>query len=185
MMKNLTNKFALIALMASASAMAATDGTLDGTQSQGSADVTLTVTEVVQVSFPNGDIPIAYSTTTTTPVTEEFCIYTNAADGGVGVAIGVLNDNSAGASQPAVLKSGANEIEYSFDFETQAGTSLASNIDEDGLAEIATTTANTTSATCAGGNSHQLVVTVPSANMAAAPVGSYSDTITVTVQPAL
>ena len=186
MMKNLNNKFALIALMASASAMAATDGTLDATQSQGSTDVTLDVTEVVQVSFPNGDIPIAYSTTTTTPVTEEFCIYTNAADGGVGVAIGVLNDNSAGTGQPAVLSDGSNEIEYSFDFQTAGGgTTLAANIDEDGLAEIATTTANTTSATCAGGNSHQFVVTVPFANMAAAPVGSYSDTITVTVQPAL
>lgn len=186
MMKNLTNKLALIALMASASAMAATDGSLDGTQSQGSTDVTLDVTEVVQVSFPNGDIPIAYSTTTTTPVTEEFCIYTNAADGGVGVAIGVANDNTAGANQPAVLSDGSNEIEYSFDFQTQGGgTTLASNIDEDGMAEIATTTANNTSATCSGGNSHQFVVTVPFANMAAAPVGTYSDTITVTVQPAL
>jgi hypothetical protein len=186
MMKNLTNIFALIALAASASAMAATDGSLDGTQSQGSTDVTLDVTEVVQVSFPNGDIPIAYSTTTTTPVTEEFCIYTNAADGGVGVAISVLNDNSAGTNQPAVLKNGANEIEYSFDFETQGGGStIAASIDEDGMSEVATSTADTASPTCASGNSHQLVVTVPAANMAAAPVGTYSDTITVTVQPAL
>ncbi len=186
MMKNLTNKFALIALMASATAMAATDGTLDATQSQGSTDVTLDVSEVVQVSFPNGDIAIPFSTTTTTPVTEEFCIYTNASDGGVGVAINVLNDNSAGAGQAAVLSDGTNEIEYSFDFQTQGGgATIASDIDEDGMAEVATSTANTSSATCAGGNSHQFVVTVPAANMAAAPTGSYSDTITVTVQPAL
>lgn len=191
MMKNvtekMTNKLALVALMASASAMAATDGSLDGTSSTGSTDVTLDVTEVVQVSFPNGDIPIAYSTTTTTPVTEEFCIYTNAADGGVGVAIAVLNDNSAGANQPAVLKDGANEIEYSFDFETAGGgTSIAASIDEDGMSEVATATANNSAADCStGGNSHQFVVTVPHTNMASAPVGSYSDTITVTVEPAL
>lgn len=186
MMKNVTNYIAYMALATSASAIAATDGDLDGTQSQGSTDVTLDVTEVVQVSFPNGDIPIAYSTTTTTPVTEEFCIFTNAADGGVGVAIGVLNDNTAGAGEPAVLKDGANEIEYSFDFETQGGgTAIATNIDEDGMSEVATSTANTTSPTCVGGNSHQLEVTVPAANMATAPVGNYSDTITVTVEPGL
>lgn len=186
MMKNVINYFALIALTASASVMAASDGDLDGTQSEGSTDVTLDVTEVVQVSFPNGDIPIAYSTTTTTPVTEEFCIYTNASDGGVGVAIDVLNDNTSGANAPAVLKDGSNEIEYSFDFETQGGGStIAANINEDGLSEVATSTANTTSPICSGGNSHQLEVTVPHANMATAPVGSYSDTITVTVEPGL
>lgn len=185
-MKNVTTYLALIALAGSASVYAATDGSLDGTQSQGSTDVTLDVTEVVQVSFPNGDIPIAYSTTTTTPVTSEFCIYTNAGDSTVGVAIAVANDNTAGTGQPAVLKSGANEIEYAFDFQTQGGGStIAAAIDEDGMSEVAVNSADNTSATCAGGMSHQFVVTVPFANMAAAPVGSYSDTITVTVQPAL
>ena len=141
---------------------------------------------MVQVTFPNGDIPVTFSTTVDASTTEEFCIYTNAGDATVGVAIGVLNDNSAGANQAAVLKSGTDEIEYSFDFETQGGgASIAAGIDEDGLAEVSTATANNSSATCAGGNSHQLVVDVSAANMASAPVGSYSDTITVTVQPAL
>lgn len=183
MMKNLNNKLALIALMASASAMAATDGTLDATQSQGSTEVSVAVTEVVQVTFPNGDIPIPFSVTTTTPVTETFCIYTNAADNAVDVAIALLNDNNAGPGASAVLLSGTDKIEYSFALNIAGGAAIAAGIDEDGLAATSITSANNTSATCSDGMSHELVVTVPFANMAAAPVGNYTDTITVTVTP--
>lgn len=173
----------LLALL-STTAFAATDGSLDGTASTGTVAVNVAVTELVRVSFPNGDIDIPFSTTTTTPITEEFCIYTNAADGGVGVAISVAN-NPAGVNQSAALFGGGSSINYSFDFETIGGATLASNINENGMAEIATATANTTSASCAGGNSHQFVVTVLHTDMAAAPVGSYSDTITVVIEPAL
>jgi len=152
---HLTNYLALIALAVSASTIAEVDGSLDGTQSLGSADVTLDVTEVVQVTFPNGDIPVAFSTTVDSSTTEEFCIYTNAGDGTVGVAIGVLNDNSAGASQSAVLKSGSDEIEYSVDFNEADGTSIAAAINEDGMTEVSTDVANNTSADCStGGLSH-------------------------------
>ena len=189
-MKNLINKFALIALMASASVMAATDGNLDTTSSVGSTDVKLIVGETVQVSFPSADIDLTYSTTVDAAATEEFCIYTNDVSAQVGVAIGLTNNNTSGTGAAPVLINGtSDEVPYSLALKTAAGAQVsagADNITEDGLAAFSISNANNSSTDCSiGGNSHEFVVGVLATDMAAAPGGSYSDTITVTVTPTI
>lgn len=148
-------------------------------------NIDVTVPEFVRVSFPGGDIPITFSTTVDQLEVEQFCIYTNAADGDVGVAIGLQNTDVDG--NHSVLDSGIDQIEYSFEFRTAGGGITLGTINTDsGMAEIATATADTGSDICAiNGNTHEFAVFVTAAEMAAALVGNYSDLITVYVEPAL
>ncbi len=145
----------------------------------------VTVPEFVRVSFPNGDIAIPFSTSVDQLVVEQFCIYTNAANGSVGVAVDVLNNDVDG--NHSVLDNGFDQIEYSFELRTAGGAVTLGSIDtENGMAEVLTTNADTQSNICAvSGNTHELAVLVKAADMAAAPAGSYSDTIMVYVEPAL
>jgi len=145
------------------------------------------VPEFVRVSFPMGDIAVPFSTTVDQLVTEQFCIYTNALNGGVGVAISVANNDTDGSNSVLERDGGADQINYSFEFRTAGGgTSLGTINTESGMAEVATASAATDSNICAiSGNTHELAVSVTAADMAAASAGSYSDTISVIVEPAL
>lgn len=148
-------------------------------------NIDVTVPEFVRVSFPMGDIVVPYSNTVDQLVVEQFCIYTNAANGSVGVAIDVQNNDDDGNN--SVLDSGFDQINYSFEFRTAGGgTTLGTINTENGMSEVATANAATDSNICAiSGNTHELAVSVNAADMAAASAGSYSDTITVYVEPAL
>lgn len=150
-----------------------------------SVDIDVDVPEFVRVSFPGGDIDVPFSTTVDQLVVEQFCIYTNASNGTVGVAINLLNTDDDGSH--SVLDSGPDQINYSFDLRSAGGgTTIGSVITDGGMAEVSTTIANTSSNICAvSGNSHELAVAISALDMAAAPVGFYSDTITVLVEPAL
>lgn len=145
------------------------------------------VPEFVRVSFPMGDIAVPFSTTVDQLVVEPFCIYTNAANGGVGVAISVANNDTDGTNSVLERDSGADQIDYSFEFRTAGGGTTLGTVDtESGMAEVATASAATDSNICAiSGNTHELAVSVTAADMAAASAGSYSDTISVIVEPAL
>lgn len=143
------------------------------------------VPEFVRVSFPQGDIAVPFSTTVDQLVVEQFCVYTNASNGSVGVAIGVLNTDDDGSH--SVLDNGFDQIDYSFDFRTAGGGSTLGSIStESGMTEVATANADTQSNICAvSGNTHEIAVSVSATDMASASAGSYSDTITVYVEPAL
>jgi len=143
------------------------------------------VPEFVRVSFPNGNIDVPFNTTVDQLVVEQFCIYTNASDGNVGVAINVQNNDDDGTN--SVLDNGFDQINYSFEFRTAGGGTVLGTIDtESGMSEVATANADTQSNICAvSGNTHELAVSVAATEMAAASAGSYSDTITVLVEPAL
>jgi hypothetical protein len=147
--------------------------------------VDVDVPEFVRVSFPMGDIAVPFSTTVDQLVVEQFCIYTNASNASVGVAIGVQNNDDDG--NHSVLDSGADQIDYSFEFRTAGGGITLGTINtESGMAEVSTTNADTQSNICAvSGNTHEFAVSVNAVDMAAASAGSYSDTITVYVEPAL
>jgi len=145
------------------------------------------VPEFVRVSFPMGDIAVPFSTSVDQLIVEQFCIYTNALNGGVGVAISVANNDTDGSNSVLERDGGADQIDYSFEFRTAGGgTSLGTINTESGMAEVATASAATDSNICAiSGNTHELAVSVTAADMAAASAGSYSDTISVIVEPAL
>lgn len=148
-------------------------------------DIDVDVPEFVRVSFPGGDIDVPYSTTVDQLVVEQFCIYTNASNGTVGVAIDLANTDDDGNN--SVLDSGPDQIDYSFELRTAGGGATLGTITTDsGMSEVSTDAAGTQSNICAiNGNTHELAVSVAATAMAAAKTGSYSDTITVRVEPAL
>ena len=163
----------------SGAVMAETNGSL-GASSNGDVDVTLSVPELVQLSFPNADIGLTYSDGSDSIVTEEFCVYSNQAS----VDFDILVDpvNVPGSGTAPVMKSGANELAYQLDLKLADGTSVSADIQATGVTAAAQTDANQTSKTCAsGGNSHEFTVTVLETAIESAIDGSYSDTVNVTI----
>jgi spore coat protein U-like protein len=160
-------------------AMAASDGSL-GASSNGSVDVSITVPELVQLSFPAGDIDLTYADGSDSVVTEEFCVYSNQASVDFDITVDPSNTPSSGSAP--VMKSGSNELAYQIDLKKADGTSISANIGHTGATAANQGDANQVSKTCAsGGNSHEFTITVLESNIEAAVDGSYSDTVNVTI----
>ncbi|MDA0791124.1 MAG: spore coat protein U domain-containing protein [Proteobacteria bacterium] len=164
--------------MMAAPVWAESNGSL-GASSNGSVDVSISVPELVQLTFP-GDIALTYSDGSDSVLTEEFCVYSNQASVDFDVTIDPSNTPSSGTAP--VMKSGSNELAYQLDFKKADGTSISANIAHSGTTASNQGDANQVSKTCAsGGNSHELTVTVLESAIEAATDGSYTDTVNVTV----
>ena len=162
-------------LTASAGAIAATQGTA-GTTSTGSADITLTINNVIQITNMN-DFTFTYNGAgSTLSATDPICIYTNVSsgnfdisatgtrtgDGGAGNAF-LIDDNTAGTT---------NTIAYTVNVN---GTALTA-----GAAAVSVGGADTASATCANTLSN-LTIAMSEADVQAVPAGTYDGTVNITV----
>lgn len=155
--------------IASSSAIAVTQGSL-GATSTGDLLISLDINSLVQVSNL-GDIALGTYAGTDLTGTDNFCVYRN----GVGnYAITMSGDGGVFE----LSDGGINTLPYSVDFTNGATTALTSTV-----ALTAQTGANTTSTTCAGVDNVAVAITVANANLAAAPAGNYTGTLTILVAP--
>lgn len=173
-MNKLIKTFAAASLLTvSAGAMAATQGT-SGATSSGSADITLTIANVIQITNMT-DFTFNYTGAgSTLSVSDPICVYTNVTAGTFDVsATGSRTDDAADTSF-TIDNNGASAdtIAYTVDVN---GTALTA-----GAAAVSVGGADTTSATCANTMS-SLTIAMVEADVQAVPAGTYDGTVNITV----
>ncbi len=162
----------------SVSTYAATQGTLGG-NSTGSIDITASKGEQAQITELN-DIALGNWKTGDPDLigNDDICVYSST--GAYSVTVTSTNGDSV---NKFVLKDGVSEINYnvSWDTDTQGVVGLTEGTVRTGR------NGDATSVTCAnalnGSTNATLAISIPAATMAAATVGSYSDTLTILINP--
>lgn len=154
-------------LMTSAGAMAATQGTA-GATSTGTAVVSVTIADIVQISDMNDFAFGTYSGTGNLNGTDNVCIYRN------GTGNYTVTATGSGAANAFTMTDGTNTIAYSVSLDgANLTTGTATN----------QTGAHATSANCGGTPNKALAVNVLAADLQAAPAGAYTGTLTLLVAP--
>lgn len=149
------------------SAIAATQGTA-GATSTGTAVVSVTIADIVQISDMNDFAFGTYSGTGDLNGTDDVCIYRN------GTGNYTVTATGSGAANAFTMTDGTNTIAYSVTLDGAALTSgTAAN----------QTGAHASSANCAGTPNKTLNVDVLAADLQAAPAGAYTGTLTLLVAP--
>lgn len=166
-----------MSLVASQSALAATDGTV-GATSTGTSNISVNVPDLIRISGL-ADLALgSYSGSGDMSGADDICVYTNKAPGNYFVTA-----SGSGAANAFTITNGTNTIAYNVFFNDTTGTSGEVSL-ASGVKSAQQTGANTTSASCGGSSSANFHVVVPEANIQAAPAGSYSGTLTLVVEPA-
>lgn len=166
-----------IAASTASSALAATDGSL-GSTSTGDFDITITINELVRIS---GLSDVAFGTYGGTGILQDnqnICVYTN--DAAADYKITLDNPNNSGTFE---LADGTNKIAYSVLFNDAAGTTGQTAVTA-GSALTAQSGANTSSIDCSvGGDSANVEVSIAEGDLQAAPIGSYTGTLQLVLEP--
>ena len=158
-------------------ALAASDGIL-GATSTGTADVSLTIDEVVRITDMDDFAFGAYSGSGNLKADDSICVYHNG-DGNYKVTI---SDDSTSTPADFAVEGPLGDIAMEVKWNDQQNT--AGNQAVDFGVGLAGTSANTQSETCAtGGLSANMEVKMAEANIQAAPAGAYISTLTVLVEP--
>jgi hypothetical protein len=167
---------AFAATFAASQAMAASDGTV-GTTSTGTADVTLEIQDIVQISGVDNIGLGAWSGSGDLTGASEFCVYrSDAGDYKLKLTTG---SGSFDVTSPTTLDSIAFTVQVDDDLDaTVGGESLLYGADT----AVALTGSN--SYTCGGAENAEIHVTFAEAALQAASTGNdYSETVTVLVTP--
>ena len=169
-MKNVKLLLVASALAVSGTALAATDGTL-GATSSGSSVVTIIKDNAVQISDVN-DLDLGTHATLAADATasDGVCVFTSTS------AYRVTASNVSGTF---ALVDGANSIAYSLTWAVGAGAPVTM---VNGTA-ITSLSGDNTSLTCGGATNSTFEATVTSAAFNAAAPGTYTDTVTLLVEP--
>lgn len=167
-MKKITLAVAIAsAVVVSGSAVAATDGTL-GLTSTGTSVVTIIKENAVQISNVNDlDMGTHSALAADASANDDVCVFSSTS----GYNITVSSANGALELQDAAT---TTPVPYALTWDT-APVTLGSTIT--GL------TGDNTSLNCGGGTNANFAVTVASADFNAAAPGTYTDTLTLLVQP--
>ena len=169
----ITSMTAATLVAASMNLFAASDGSLAATSS-GTTVLSLSVPNLVQISGLANVGLTGYVPGSDSTGSSDACVYSNAA-GNYYVTL----TSTSGAFN---LTDGSNTIPYAVTWDdTPASTPSPDSVvyaTKSGLQA-----GNASSTTCGGTPNASLAVTVNSADMAAKPAGSYSDTITILVSP--
>ena len=175
MKKTIKGLFILaVSVVLSSSAFAATDGTL-GLTSQGDADITVGIGEMVRISGFEDFAFGTYSGNGALTDNDDLCVYRNG-----NATYTITATSNEGSFQ---VRSGVNAINYTASFNDQTGT-VGSAALVYNTATSTQTGANTQTADCSqGGNSANLKIDMTEADIQAAPPGSYSGTIVLTAAP--
>lgn len=164
------------ALVASTSAFAANDGTL-GATSTGDLTVSLSVADRVQISGLDDILLGAYGGTGGLTGSSAFCVYRN----GTGAYNLTVSSGNQDGSAFRATDDGTNFIGYTvrFDADNNAsdGTLAASGT------QITDLSGNSSATNCGGNDNAALDVIFTEADLQAAPTGSFSDVITLLVEP--
>ena len=179
-MKKLLTLVIASASLAALPAMAANDGSL-GATSTGDLDINLTVSDIVQISKLT-DITLAQNAGGGAEGTSTACVYANG-DGKYNLLIAGSSDANGDTLQLNENGVGTSTVDYSVDFsDGTASTSTTTSLVGAANA-VSGFTGNATSADCAGGTNATISVSVAAADYQAAVVGTYSDTLVLTVAP--
>ena len=176
----------LSTLFAGAAFGATADGSL-GSTSTGTVDITATVSDYVKVTglVANGTMAFGNITGATTDQTQtaSICVYRT---DNVNYDVTLTGDGGADAANDFQLQNtttglSADDLNYTVRFSDDSGSTYTSVTTNTAL--TTPDNANTSSVSCGGGTNARIEVTISSANVNSATVGSYSGTLTVLVGP--
>lgn len=163
-------------LVSGGSVLAASQGSLGNLSSQGDIVINATIGDLIQISALND---INFGTVSATLAAQEhFCVYRN---GGGNYAVALDSANGAAAGDYD-LTSGGNRIAYTVRWDIDGDASDGTTVVE-GAGAAGSYAGHTTSTTCGGSDNADLEVLLDSVEVAAAPAGAYTDTLTITVTP--
>ncbi len=173
-MNKLIKTFAAASLLTvSAGTMAATQGT-SGATSTGTADITLTIANVIQITNMD-DFTFNYTGAgSTLSVTDPICIYTNVTAGTFDVSATGSRTDDATDTSFTIDNNGASTDTIAYTVNVN-GTALVA-----GAAAVSVGGADTTSATCANTMSN-LTIAMSETDVQAVPAGTYDGTVSITV----
>lgn len=165
--------------MISQHAIAASDGTL-GATSTGTSLVSLTIGAVYQITGL-ADLALGtYGGAGNMTGNDDVCVYTNDATGNYNVRI--TDDSGMSVGAFSVQNAGSTaDIPFTVNWNDVSGTvgSAAATYNT----PLASTGADTASATCGGGNNANFEVSLLQADLQAAPADSYSATLSIVIEP--
>jgi hypothetical protein len=161
------------ALFISTSAMAATDGTL-GLSSTGTTDISIIKGDTAQITGLTDILLAPWTTGDPAPVgTASACVYTSTG------AYSMTATSANGAGAAFRLTDGTNFIAYAVRWnDGAAGLQLTTN-----GTPLTTQAGDAASTTCGGATPATVQVSIGVGAMAAAPTGTYGDTLTVLIAP--
>lgn len=165
---------AAVITFAAGSAFAATQGTL-GATSTGSLDITLTIDPLVQISALDDIALGTYTGGGNMTGADDLCVYSN--NGGYDIT---ATGNGAGNAFE-LIGAGAN-IPYTVEWATTAGAGTGTALTT-GVTLASQTGTFTGGPNCGGVDNAQVIVTVDSADLAAAPADAYTGVLTLLVAP--
>ena len=176
-------KLSLLTLAASATlfssiAFSATDGTSD-TTSTGSVDIQVTKGDGVRISDLQ-DFDFGVGTTVPLKLIDDICIYSTTGSYNITV---FSNGNGSGGTQLRMTSATTTEfIQYFAQFRpdtnSQSGNNLSHNIPS-----ATYNNADTVSDSCSGGVNSRLIIEISEPSYNAATPDTYTDTLTLLVQP--
>lgn len=171
--------YALIAsLILITSVIAATDGN-NGATSTGTSQIQLTKGDGVRISDLQ-DFYFGSGTTLPGPQFDDICIYSTT---GSYTLTASSNGNGSGGAQFRMINTTSTEhvryyVEFRDDTFSQTGTGLAHNV-----ASAIYNNADTVSDICSGGVNSRLILRIDAPTFNTATPGTYTDTLTLLVQP--
>lgn len=156
--------------------LAATDGTV-GATSTGSVSISATIPNLARITALN-DIALGTWSGTGALAGSDNAICVWSSTGGYS-----LTATGSGAGGAFTLASGGNTVAYAVEWAQTGGASSGTAVTT-GSALTGQTT-NATSTSCASGpaSTAGVFVSVPEANLSAAPAGTYTGTLTLLVTP--
>jgi len=153
-------------------AHAATQGTL-GSTSTGSIDINATIPNLAQISRLD-DINLGSWSGVDLNGSESFCVFSSTRS----YTITATSANASGTVF-RLKDSGTNYIAYNVSWtDTSPATVALASGTASGAQQASATAVN-----CGGADNTTVSINVPTANIAAVPAGSYSDTLTLLVTP--
>jgi spore coat protein U-like protein len=178
-LKRIAGSIALVsALAAPGTALAATQGSLDATASEGTLGVSVEIEDRVQITGLN-DIDFGvYGGTGPLSQSDGFCVYRN----GTGL-YDIALASATGAGTDFEVTDGTNNAVYTVKFDDDADASDASDVDNGDSVTGAQGDGASQDCTGSGGVNASLQLTFSEAELQSMATGTYADTITLTVTP--
>lgn len=178
-MKKIAQTLSIAALIASPVAMAATQGTA-GSTSTGTAQVQVTKGDGTRISDMNDFNFGVGNTAPTAKQIDDVCIFSTT---GSYRLTATSQGNGSGGTQFRMVDTATNEhiryfVEFRNDTASQNGTGLSHNV-----TSATFTGANTTDDTCGGTLNARLILEIDAATFNAATPSTYTDTLTIVVEP--
>ena len=179
MKKLLSTAIASAALVASAGSLAANDGSL-GTTSTGDLDISLTISDVVQISKMT-DITLAQNASGGADGSDTVCVYANG-DGNYNLLMAGSGDANGDALE---LDGAATSVAYSVEFTDGTASTTQTSALVGAANAVSGFNGNATAADCGGAaaTNATITVSVSPADYQAAAVDTYTDTLVLTVAP--